>query len=261
MAQFLYNLLAQIAQIAQIVRDYFNGYAVQVSVEEFLSLVRAVDGLFFVSFVFLCFTMPSNNIVSKAKRTRLSLKNKIEIIEKSPSTSIADLMKKHNATASTIYHILSRKSELKNEWLHSRNPDMKNKIRTTEHDEINDAVLTWFRGATAKGLPVSGPLLQEKALEFARLRNDGAFKASNGWLDAFRKRNSIVFNVVCGEARDVNAATVNDWLSKLPTIIAGYEARNIANADETALFFVRYLIKRYHSRAINVLVEKCRKRG
>lgn len=46
-----------------------------------------------------------------------------------------------------------------------------------------------------------------------------------------------MFNAVCGEARDVNQSTVDDWKAKLPEIIAGYEPRNIANADETALFF------------------------
>jgi hypothetical protein len=39
---------------------------------------------------------------------------------------------------------------------------------------------------------VSGPLLKEKALKFAKDLNKPEFKVSNGWLEAFIKRNNIV---------------------------------------------------------------------
>lgn len=150
---------------------------------------------------------------------------------------MADLAKKYESGCSTIYNIIDRKEVLKNQWLSAQNPDLKNKCRKSTHEQVNAAVMEWFRMARAKGLPVSGPMLQEQARQFAEHYNDTEFKASNGWLDALKKRYCLVFNAVCGEARDVDQATVNDWVDKLTSIIDGYEEKDIENCDETALFF------------------------
>jgi len=50
-------------------------------------------------------------------------------------------------------------------------------------------------------------------------------------------RHQIVFNELCGESSDVNRETIEEWAAKLPSIIQGYEPENIANGDETGLFF------------------------
>lgn len=80
-------------------------------------------------------------------------------------------------------------------------------------------------------------MLKEQARTYAAHYGDVNFQASNGWLDSFKKRNSMVFNVMCGEARDVDQKTVDEWHAKIPEIIAGYSKENIANCDETALFY------------------------
>jgi hypothetical protein len=86
-------------------------------------------------------------------------------------------------------------------------------------------------------LPISGPLLQEKALSFANILKIENFKASNGWLNKFCARNNIVFRAISGESACGNQNDVNDWTSRLPDIISNYEPQNIFNADETGLFF------------------------
>jgi len=63
------------------------------------------------------------------------------------------------------------------------------------------------------------------------------FKASNGWLESFRKRHQIDFNELCGESSDVNSETIEEWVATLPSTIRGYGPENIANGDETGLFF------------------------
>ena len=48
-------------------------------------------------------------------------------------------------------------------------------------------------------LLISGPVVQEKALSFAKsLKKDG-YKASNGWLSKFKTRHSISQVVIWGE--------------------------------------------------------------
>ena len=71
-------------------------------------------------------------------------------------------------------------------------------------------------------LPISGPMLQEKALQFAKDLGNTEFKASNGWLESFRKCNNIALYVKSGEKADVDIAVVEDSKEKLLTLLVGY---------------------------------------
>jgi hypothetical protein len=84
---------------------------------------------------------------------------------------------------------------------------------------------------------VTGPLLQEKALKFARELGNDTFKVSNGWLESFRLRHNITFGTMSGERGDVCDQTVNDWRAKLADLLKDYRPENIFNVDETGLFF------------------------
>ena len=53
-------------------------------------------------------------------------------------------------------------------------------MRKTGIEEINKLTWEWFKDVTARKLPVSGPLLQERALKFATDLGNNYFKASNG---------------------------------------------------------------------------------
>ncbi|KAI4472174.1 hypothetical protein MML48_1g05654 [Holotrichia oblita] len=78
---------------------------------------------------------------------------------------------------------------------------------------------------------------QTQAKIIAKRLQKNDFKASNGWLECFRKRHGISHKHICGEAKDVNNETVEEWKNKLQDIIKGYEPCDIANCDETGLLF------------------------
>ena len=48
--------------------------------------------------------------------------------------------------------------------------------------------LKWFTSIRGNNMPINGPILSEKALEFAKAFNHGNFKASNGWLKGWKEK-------------------------------------------------------------------------
>ena len=62
------------------------------------------------------------------------------------------------------------------------NSSLKKKGRSEEFQDINNAVWRWFCMAREALIPVSGPMIQEEALQIALKLNVTGFTASNGWL-------------------------------------------------------------------------------
>ena len=56
------------------------------------------------------------------------------------------------------------------------------KRRKTTYEELNSLVWDWFCAARSKDHPVSGSLIQEKALTLSVEMGHDDFTASNGWL-------------------------------------------------------------------------------
>ena len=80
--------------------------------------------------------------------------------------------------------------------------------------------------------------MQEKAREISQsLCNElSAFKASNGWLEKFRKRHNISYRVISGESASVSLKIGSDWIQRIPQIIE-HDLHPIFNCDETGLFY------------------------
>ena len=100
-----------------------------------------------------------------------------------------------------------------------------------------------------KGVPTTTFCLKEKALEIAKRENLINFKASEGYIHRFKKRNKICFENIHGEAGGVNEDVCSEWLDvKLPKHLEDYAPKDIYNADELGLFWrvtpeKTYLIK------------------
>ena len=98
----------------------------------------------------------------------------------------------------------------------------------------------------SRRIPITGPLLQMKALEFAHQLNITDFKASKGWLQSFVKRNNVAFGTMSGERGDVKDETVKNWKKTLPKLCEGYAEKDIFNMDESGLFFRDTVRKTFH---------------
>ena len=56
-----------------------------------------------------------------------------------------------------------------------------------------------------------GTHLKEKALHTAAHLAIDCCRASNGWIDCFKKRHNLVYKTMLGESATVNPETVIDW--------------------------------------------------
>ena len=66
-------------------------------------------------------------------------------------------------------------------------------MRKSPHEELEQALIKWVRMVRDRNIALIGPLVQEKANEFATAMGIADFTASNGWLTRFKKRENLNF--------------------------------------------------------------------
>lgn len=139
-----------------------------------------------------------------------------------------------------IQNILKRKAEVLEALAAGAPATRVRKLRRTGYERINEFTLQWIKTARSINTPLSGRAIQERALAFAAEMGIQEFKASNGWLESFRRRNGIRFSCRQGESADVNellTLTVEEWKDRLPALCASYRPSDVFNVDETGLFY------------------------
>lgn len=183
-----------------------------------------------------------------ANRKVLTLDDRMKVIELSKNKSARQIASELNVGKTQIQNILKRKADLLSDFENNVSGDRKRVRRDTGNEDVNKLAYEWFQDATKRRLPVSGPLIREQALRFAKDMHNETFKASTGWLASFLKRHNIVFGSMTGERGDVNINVVDSWKSKLPTLCDGYQAADIFNMDETGLFYRDTTTKSFHTK-------------
>ena len=150
-------------------------------------------------------------------RRDLYLRQKINLIkDKDQGTYHRKLSQKFNISLGAVSNILKRKDEYTSDYETSRNKKLTRKLKNDISQEINDNVYEWFVAQRAKGISISGPVLQEYARKIAeQLDPSTSFKESNGCLDRFRIRYNIQFRVIYGESRAVYQNVIEDWKTRV----------------------------------------------
>jgi len=97
--------------------------------------------------------------------------------------------------ANHIQSILAKKDEILEHYSANKNAHCK-RARLSQLKNVDEAMYEWYQKARSKNIPVTGPMLQEKAKRATEELGDAAFKASNGWLDRFKKRYNITSKVI-----------------------------------------------------------------
>ena len=72
-------------------------------------------------------------------------------------------------------------------------------------------VWEWFTRARAKNIPMTGRLIQERAIMYASKLGIDQFSGSNGWLEKWQKRHNVRMVVLSGEVACSNGSLI--WRS------------------------------------------------
>lgn len=175
----------------------------------------------------------------KRKLTVLSIEEKVRILKFLDENTLmkkGEIAAKFGIPANTLSTIIKNRETIERNY--ENNKKKMKKIRKSTYPEVEECMQKWFVQCRDQGIPISGSILQQKAEDFAKeFGYSSDFKASNGWLENFKKRQNIVFRKLYGESASVNESVCNEWLKELPSLLQGYDPNDVFNAGETGLFY------------------------
>ncbi|XP_051161251.1 tigger transposable element-derived protein 4-like [Leptopilina boulardi] len=151
--------------------------------------------------------------------------------------SNSSLAKEFGVGHSTISMINKNKTKIK-ESFNSNVLKSKRLIRKCTRENVDKALVQWFKQIRNQVIPVSGPMLREKANFFTTQFNIVNFDCSLSWISRFKARHNIVSGTIAGESSSVEQNIVTEWLTTVwPNLRKQFSDENIFNADETGLFY------------------------
>uniref|UniRef100_K7GBZ6 HTH CENPB-type domain-containing protein n=1 Tax=Pelodiscus sinensis TaxID=13735 RepID=K7GBZ6_PELSI len=112
-------------------------------------------------------------------------------------------------------------------------------MKKCEYEKVSEALFLWFTQQRDKGMPLTGPILQEKALNFQKEFNEGKpdFTASVGWLDCWKKRYGLRQLSICGKKLSAQQEGFLKFKANFHCLIEneGLSCEQIYNCDERGL--------------------------
>lgn len=132
----------------------------------------------------------------KRKRVVLSISDKLDILtmlDKSISYSV--ICEKYGIGRSTVGDVKKNRDKLtkfRSDMVSMGMSRDAKVMKLGDDQRLDQAVYIWFKQKRMEGVPISGPMLCEKALELNKcLNGESKFSASEGWKWRFCKRHGI----------------------------------------------------------------------
>lgn len=175
--------------------------------------------------------------MASIKRKTLSIREKVEIIRELENgvknSVICNKFSLASSTVSTLWK--NRKTTLA---AFENNLSDAKKLKKCVKDDIDKALIVWFKNQRSAGLPINGPILKAQAEKFAKQLGYKDFTCNNGWIDRFKNRNNIIYGKINGEAKSVDIKITDEWLASVwPDLRRKFKDNDIYNADEAGVFF------------------------
>ncbi|KAJ3661859.1 hypothetical protein Zmor_006238 [Zophobas morio] len=150
---------------------------------------------------------------SKLKRRIISIEEKGAIVARLENgESNAKSAEEFGVAHSTISTIWKNKDKIILGF--NKNTLKSKKLRNSQHDDLDKSLLEWFKIQRSKNVPITTPILREKANQFAVLLGKHEFQCTESWINRFRSRHNIVFGKISGEAASVPASVTESFLEK-----------------------------------------------
>ncbi|KAF0871205.1 jerky protein homolog [Crocuta crocuta] len=180
----------------------------------------------------------------KRKRVVLTLKEKIDIctrLEKGESRKV--LMQEYNVGMSTLYDIKAHKAQLLRFFASSdctQALERRRTLHTPKLEHLDRGLYEWFLAKRAEGVPVSGPMLIEKAKDlYEQMRLTEPCVFSGGWLWRFKARHGIKKLDASSEKQVADHQAAEQFCGFFQSLAAehGLSPEQVYSADETSLFW------------------------
>ncbi|XP_041351172.1 tigger transposable element-derived protein 6-like [Gigantopelta aegis] len=174
----------------------------------------------------------------KRKRCDLSLGDKYEAVKLlDQKISQTEVAKKLGCSQSQICRISAKRENIRSMFESNANPARKRQ-KSGKAADVEGALTDWFEQARVKDIPLSGPILAEKAKDLAKHLDKEDFNLTTGWLSRWKKTNNIVYKKLHGEKKDADINAADNWTTTvLPGLLQKYAPDDIYNADETGVYY------------------------
>ena len=153
-----------------------------------------------------------------------------------PSLKQKDIAKEYDVSEGMVSDILKEKDR----WIAIDNDSYQANLKREKKVQfpiIEEALTVWIDKALQARLVLTESILATKALDFALLCKEDKFKASNGWLDNFKKWHNLKQYNIHGEAGSAPIQDLALMREKLHQTLRDYDPKDIFNCDETGLFW------------------------
>lgn len=170
--------------------------------------------------------------MTSVKRKAITIETKLAVIKMLESgAKKSDVCKLFDLVNSSVGSIWKARDKIKS----IQSKSLK-KIRRPAHENLDTALIKWFREQKMLNLPVSGSGLKMRAQELAKELEVDNFECSNGWIDRFKKRYDISFaRGSQGEEQNVDFTWLKEWSEVGGKLKA---ERDFLCGDETGMFSV-----------------------
>ena len=132
-----------------------------------------------------------------AKRNDLTLAQKYEVIkiaEKEKNIGVRKLSQVFGCGKTQISTVIRNKERIKDLYEKNATGEIchsNQRFRESKYSEVNKALYQWHLLAVSKNVFPDGTQLAEKAKEIVSKFGFSDFKASNGWLDRWKKKHNV----------------------------------------------------------------------
>jgi hypothetical protein len=146
-------------------------------------------------------------MIEPKKRKAFSVQEKLDIlaqVDANKETCVA-LAARLGIAPSTLNTIVkSRKDTEKCYTKCGRFSGQRKSLKQSPFEELESLLAASVKQARGSNAVISGTLLREKALHTATRLGIEDIKASNGWINGFKQRHSVVYKTVSGECKSVD---------------------------------------------------------